>query len=531
MFKEAKGHYQEKKAQLKSERSGLGRSRTYDRPSSRSVYRHQDNHDHHGHYDQRDYYHEDDDYYYKYHDEGSRQSYYDGHSEAGSRRSVRSRSTHSRRNHHGDRESQYGGSRRGGPALTANNLKTLTEVSSTAPSRAPPNSYRNPYPESKMDMTHAEMRSIAASERRPRSIVSRRQSCSEMGRGRVNHYQGDHYFQDHHQVVRHEEHRGKEIDMDLAYGDCPPDLEDRIDLDPAYKEQVKEDQAQAIARKVETLLDEAHCLQHSAATTIESLQKNPEAAAAVALSLAELSALITKMSPAFLGLLKGGSPAVFALLASPQFLIGTGAVVGITVIMFGGWKIIQKVKEAHAAREALAYEGVPMDRPAPMRTQSEFSTGVDEALLIDDFDEELSTVESWRRGIPASTHETADLELITPEADRATRRHRYKDDDDMKSMKSARTTRTTKTTKSSKKREDVPERKSSRHATESVAGSERSKKSSKKKPMKAIDDGRSEKSDEIEMMFRPKSQRQGSNMLKALFKTKKEKDVRTVVHA
>ena len=75
----------------------------------------------------------------------------------------------------------------------------------------------------------------------------------------------------------------------------------------------------------------------------------------------------------------------------------------------------------------------------------------------------------------------------------------------------------------------MPERKSSRHATaESVAGSERSKKSSKKKEkvsVKAIEDGRSRKGDDMEMVFRPKPQRQGSNMLKALFKDKKEREM------
>lgn len=316
--------------------------------------------------------------------------------------------------------------------------------------------------------------------------------------------------------------------MHLAYGDIPPDLADRVDLDPAHQALTKEDRAKALTRKVEALLDEAHCVKHSATSTISHLQQNPDAAAAVALTLAELSTVITKMSPAFLGMLKGGSPAVFALLASPQFLIGTGAVVGVTVVMFGGWKIIKKVKEQQAARAALAYDGVPMDRPAPLRTQSEFSTGMDEALIMDD---DLSTIETWRRGIPASRDdESADYELITPEA---ARDRGYKDDDfDVRSRRSTRTTKTTKTNKTSKtKRDDVPERKSSRNATaESVAGTERTKKSTKKKEkvaVKAIEDGRSQKGDDADMVFRPKPQRHGSNMLKALFKDKKEKDSRS----
>lgn len=385
-----------------------------------------------------------------------------------------------------------------------------------------------------MDLTHADMRSLAPTERRPETALTRRRSFSQIDR-RSTYHAGD------DQMVPHQDsHHGKEIDMHLAYGDIPPDLEHRLDLDPVHQEMSKENKAKALARKVEFLLDEAKCVQHSATSTISHLQQNPDAAAAVALTLAELSTLITKMSPAFLGMLKGGSPAVFALLASPQFLIGTGAVVGVTVVMFGGWKIVKKVKEQQLARQALAHEGVPLDRPAPLRTQSEFSTGMDEALVMDD---DLSTIETWRRGIPAqSDAESADLELITPEADRATRRDRgYKDDDfDLKSHRSTRTSRTTKTTKTNKtsktKREEVPERKSSRSATaESVAGTERSKKSSSKKKekaaVKAIEDGRSRKEDDLDMVFRPKPQRHGSNMLKALFKDKKEKDARSVVYA
>ena len=539
IFKEAKGAYQDKKSQIKSDK--LQRAQTFDHypTSSRALQRPQIQHDERDYYDEE----EDDDYYYKYEDEHraprQRESWYDGHSEAPSRASRRSRSVTSRRHHHqsrGDRGSQYGGSSR--PPLTINNLKTHSEVSSTAPSRAPPGNYRNPYAEtlaaSRMDLTHADMRSLAPTERRPETALTRRRSFSQIDR-RSTYHAGENQM-----IPHHDAYHDKEIDMNLAYGDIPPDLEHRLDLDPAYQLLSKESKAKALTRKVETLLDEAKCVQHSATSTISHLQQNPDAAAAVALTLAELSTVITKMSPAFLGMLKGGSPAVFALLASPQFLIGTGAVVGVTVVMFGGWKIVKKVKEQQLARQALAYEGVPMDRPAPLRTQSEFSTGMDEALIMDD---DLSTIDTWRRGIPAyGDNESADLELITPEADRATRRDRGHKDDDLRSHRSTRTSRTAKTTKTNKtskttKREEVPERKSSRTATaESVAGTERSKKTSSKKKekaaVKAIEDGRSRKEDDaVEMVFRPKPLRQGSNMLKALFKDKKEKDARSVVYA
>jgi hypothetical protein len=259
------------------------------------------------------------------------------------------------------------------------------------------------------------------------------------------------------------------------------------------------------------------------------------------------------MSPAFLGFLKGGSPAVFSLLASPQFLIGTGIAVGLTVVMFGGWKIVQRIKESKTAREAIAYDGVPMDRPAPLRTQSDFSDGIDEALIVD---EELSTIETWRRGIMpiGGDDESADLELITPEAERA-QREKHKDDFDLRSHRSAQTSRTTKTAKTSKtsktakssksakphktsskdREREIPERRSSRNATvESTNGDselgrhrssrkEKERDRAKEKGVRMIEDSRS---NTMDLVFRPKAQRLGDNMLKALFKSKDKRENR-----
>lgn len=248
----------------------------------------------------------------------------------------------------------------------------------------------------------------------------------------------------------------KEIDLNLAYGEIPPDLESRIDLDPTREREAKALSAKALVQQIEGLLDEAHCVQHTAGAMIKHLQEKPEAAAAVAFSLAELSKLVAKLSPAVLGLLKGGSPAVFSLLASPQFLIGTGLAVGVTVVMFGGWKMIKQVKEAQAAKQALAWEASPQAaRPVPQRAHSMHSSqsaGYDEALVVE---EELSVIESWRRGIePFRDDESADIELITPEADRATRadERERRDEDifDSRSHRSGRTHRTERTHKTHK---------------------------------------------------------------------------------
>ncbi|POR33386.1 Uncharacterized protein TPAR_06414 [Tolypocladium paradoxum] len=526
IFKEAKGAYQDKKAELKSQRSTLRRAQTFDQ--ARSVYR--STHDDHTRAHAHAHEHEPDDYDYKYeygpreYDYGNglaadyygRRRSYDVCSDASSRRSHRSSSSRHHRHHH--HPHPHGSRSR--PALTESNLKTLSEVSSTAPCKAPPPAaYRSPYAEtlpvdmalSKLDLRRTELRSIAETERqRDTAVVPRRRSEPDMGGGDGGH---------------------TDIDMHLAYGNVPPDLAERVDLDPGHAGD--EWTAHQLVHKVEGLLDEAHCLQHSATAIIKHLQEKPDAAAAVALTLAELSTAVAKMSPAFLGFLKGGSPAVFALLASPQFLIGTGIAVGVTVVMFGGWKIVKKVQEAQAARQLLlAHEGAPQDGPVPLRTQSEYSAGVDEALVVD---EELSTIETWRRGIP---DESADLELITPQADRATREKYTKDDFDfdLRSRRSARTHRSGKTHRTSshrdkgKERDDVPERKSSRGATaESISGASdaRSKKSGRGKEnagVKAIEDGRSRRGDDdgFDAVFRPKMRQ--DNMLKAIFKGKKDKE-------
>ncbi|XP_044715068.1 uncharacterized protein HRG_11336 [Hirsutella rhossiliensis] len=521
IFKEAKGAYQDKKAELQSERS-VRRSQTFD--AARSVCRHDDSHRSKSDYDPsarlydrrqiKDGYDDDDDYDYKddhghdykedhghddyYYSYGGRRQSHDAYSETGSRRSRRS----SRHHHHHHRHPRGG-------ALTEINLKTLSEVSGRPPSRAPRQqqqppsvAYRSPYAEtmpldmalSKLDVSQATADAM---------LVPRRRSEPDIATG------------------------GKEIDMNLAYGNIPPDLADRVDLDPGRGSELDRNRAQQLVHKVEGLLDEAHCLQHSATTIIKSLQEKPDAAAEVALTLADLSSAVAKMSPSFLGLLKGGSPAVFALLASPQFLIGTGIAVGVTVVMFGGWKIMKKVTDAQAPREARALEGVPEDRPAPLRTQSDYahqSSGVEEALV---FDEELSTIETWRRGIlpfgPGA--ESADLELITPQADRATREN-------------SRTRKRSKSHRKNSKEKEAFDPKSSGGSRRrsppdavSVSGgsdarSKRSVKVGKDRSTKALEDGRGSSKgdgDGLDVVFRPRA-RHGDNMLKAIFRNKKEKE-------
>jgi hypothetical protein len=191
----------------------------------------------------------------------------------------------------------------------------------------------------------------------------------------------------------------KDIDMNLAYGKLPPDLQ------PGYSE---DEELKNTMSRLDSLLLEAQCLQHSATAIISTLQANPEAMAAVALTLAELSNLLNHMSPSILGMLKASSPVIFGLLASPQFLIAGGVALGVTIVMFGGFKIIKRLQADNEVKKE--------------------TSRMEEALVYDNI--EMGSVESWRRGIAdveaQSVSTSVDGEFITPEAARQ-KKERIKD--------------------------------------------------------------------------------------------------------
>ena len=176
--------------------------------------------------------------------------------------------------------------------------------------------------------------------------------------------------------------------MDLAYGEDPDAL-------PVTTRGGEEEEIKGLVSKVKFLLEEADCLQHSATKTIAMLQKNPEAMAAVALTLAEISNIAKMVAPGALASISKSAPAVFGLLASPQFLIAGGVAVGLTVVAFGGYKIIKQIRAKQD------------DTP-------------DELLEVNT---DLSRIETWRRGIAAGDNDGAssvgtsvDGEFITPQA-------------------------------------------------------------------------------------------------------------------
>ncbi|KAL3464962.1 hypothetical protein BJX64DRAFT_285830 [Aspergillus heterothallicus] len=255
----------------------------------------------------------------------------------------------------------------------------------------------------------------------------------------------------HHDIaVRHPEDRrpptsrsksDAHIDMDLVYGEFHPSAIAR-QPSPRRSQQLQtidDPELSGLVSRAQWLLEEANCVQHTATATISHLQKNPDAMAAVALTLAEISNLATKMAPSALTMLKTAAPAVWALLASPQFLIAAGVGLTATIVMFGGYKIVKQMQSSNNKEAEIS----PIEPSTHMDEMIEFNTDC------------LSSVEMWRRGVADAEAESSGTsvegEFITPRAAmmsgidvttaRLSRDPRFKFDDDESRVSSRRSRR------------------------------------------------------------------------------------------
>ena len=223
-----------------------------------------------------------------------------------------------------------------------------------------------------------------------------------------------------------------DIDMDLAYGELPPPLPER-----KYDTEIELRQKMT---SLQRLLDECNCLQHSVTATIDNLQKNPDALAAVALTLAEISNIAAKMAPGALTAMKGSFPAVIALLASPQFMIAAGVGVGVTIIALGGYKIIKKVQAKKAAEAGMLLEDGDREPESPVSEADELR--------------EISGIERWRRGIAdeeaQSLGTSVDGEFVTPQATRTLIEEGKLTEADLKSLDGSKSKKSKKSKKASK---------------------------------------------------------------------------------
>lgn len=194
-------------------------------------------------------------------------------------------------------------------------------------------------------------------------------------------------------------------DMNLAYGPFhAPSLQRSTTQTPSGELLEK-------CSALTTLLTEANCLQHSVTKTVANLQKNPDTLAAVGLTLAEISTMVGKLAPGALLSIKGLFPAVFALLAAPEFLIAVGVAAGVTIVVFGGYKIVKRIR----ARKGRAQSSEDLDADLDGLALEDYDGAEDEDE--EDEEEELSSIDRWRRGIsPDADAESADEEYVTPQA-------------------------------------------------------------------------------------------------------------------
>lgn len=254
-----------------------------------------------------------------------------------------------------------------------------------------------------------------------------------------------------------------DIDMDLAYGELPPPLPLRRNDELELREKMS---------KLQNLLDEANCMQHSVVAIIDNLQKNPDAMAAVMLTLGEISTVASKMAPGMLLALKGSFPAIIALLAAPEFLIAAGVGVGVTVIVLGGYKIVKKIKQKKENKRLLRLEGAGEDDAS---SQAESAESFDE---LRELSSDLTRIEAWRREIAdaqqmgegsaaGSMATSVDGEFVTPGANKYLIAEGVLNEEDSKSTK---TGRSSKKSSRSKKGGEAPSTKTKKPKKKEVSG-------------------------------------------------------------
>lgn len=291
------------------------------------------------------------------------------------------------------------------------------------------------------------------------------------------------------------------VDMDLAYGDFHPSSLTRNSPPP---QDINEKELKGLVSRTEWLLEEANCVRHTATETIAHLQQHPDAMAAVALTLAEISNLATKMAPATLSALKLAAPTVWALLASPQFLIAAGVGLGVTVVMFGGYKIIKRIKNNNEEKEESMDDMIELDQEC------------------------LSHVEMWRRGVADAEAESVGTsvsgEFITPTAAAMSRldlnstrgpqdsRSTYQDNGSVASSRRSRRSRAHHSSRAPSGVGTKSEHRSHSRAPESVApsrsGSKYAKSSVSSKPNSRSSDKGKKK---------PKEKKKGPSRLRQMF--------------
>lgn len=132
-----------------------------------------------------------------------------------------------------------------------------------------------------------------------------------------------------------------------------------LDMAPALFNDPSVVAVQALLARVQSIIDELQCWAAGLSTMIAELQKTPETFAAVGLSLAEISQMLTHIAPGAMIVLKAAFPTVFALISSPHFAIIAGVGTAATVVILGGYKIVRSIMAGADDNLRLAYGDEP----------------------------------------------------------------------------------------------------------------------------------------------------------------------------
>ncbi|KAK6513210.1 hypothetical protein TWF506_009373 [Arthrobotrys conoides] len=290
------------------------------------------------------------------------------------------------------------------------------------------------------DDSRTEDRRRERRERRERRMI-------EDGRSDAGTEARDHDGSDTSSIYSHRERNGSTGALTLRSASTTdlslPALPPRPEVDE------EDDHLTALFTQVQDIIDHAAAAQSSVVTLVDALRREPETLAMVGLTLAEISTIIAKLSPAALAGAQLSWPVVFSFLASPQFAIVAGGVIGTTVILLGGYKIIKKmiygepakppeiidmggtVVEEGDVRAITAAGEPPAPTPAPAPAVMEITQRVEEIKVND------AARERERERHHRSRRETDDDPLAFGHSE-PRRRHTHRDEGSRRSNDSRR---------------------------------------------------------------------------------------------
>lgn len=257
---------------------------------------------------------------------------------------------------------------------------------------------------------------------------------------------------------------------------------------------------QMLLMQLQNTIDEMSCITAGIGALISELQKVPDTLAVVGLTLAEISAIVAKISPAAIMGLKSAFPVIFGLLGSPQFAVIAGVGIAATVVVLGGYRIIKNVVGV----------GVKPAGEAEEEEERDLDLEFGVTQLPDEIDEPVSVaaapVVSPQRAImppPSQLESELNALNIQGDADKEKERRKTKRRDSEQSVKAVKSEKSLKSVSSDRSDKDRSHKERERRGSSSKSDkSERRERSEKRERS-----DRSEKGEKRERSRHPRSDR------------------------